>query len=587
MSALFGTATASATPAPATAASSAKTTSSATAAGTSTEGGTSGTSVAVLVNKKQEDTTTTTRRPQSSSTSSAGGGGHRVDSTDTSEIMPPVKQSVGNRSSSAETGAAAQQQASAQLSVVTGTSAATSSTNPQINLVTTTTAATAGTAQPHHTFRPEVRSSTVPSALPPRTVSDGYRLPSTTSGLASVRGPRPPGGSFLGSAFQSVSPNLLPAPNSTAATTSGGTAGTNGMISTTGTTSNATTATTSRASRGASTAGTTIERTASVTNASSRTSLLSTSPTPGAAATTSVIKTRPFANEQEGRRAAEAYYGSTGARNRRKYGAGCVDDLPLYKINEEFNPVSGGQATLVKRWLKIPEHATITRLEGLQGGLNLGVYSAEGSGMEAKALKVVKSGSRYPGILSEADNILHVRAEIPGILNDPQLTFPKEIIRVRHVPKAADGKPEELHVMLMRKARGRRLAEVLADAWRSPSLSLPRSKIFELFRQIGRFLKAFHLRYPEREHGDVQPSNIFYDEDNGFLTLIDVGGMGQKTMKSDREHFCESLRLLSQSYGPELLEHGRKAFEDGYRSQIGPDYRNMLMGGSLRAMTST
>eukprot|EP00392_Amoebophrya_sp_AT5.2_P014421 g14570.t1 len=130
----------------------------------------------------------------------------------------------------------------------------------------------------------------------------------------------------------------------------------------------------------------------------------------------------------------------------------------------------------------------------ITGGLNKGVYVAEGAQMESKVIKVVKAGSPHPGLLSEAENCHKQKQELPGLLLDEAVTFPSHIIRVEHVLPES-GEREALDVFLMRKARGQRLAETLASMWRSN-----KHRVFDLLNQLGRFLKAFHLRYPQKEH---------------------------------------------------------------------------------------
>ena len=69
-------------------------------------------------------------------------------------------------------------------------------------------------------------------------------------------------------------------------------------------------------------------------------------------------------------------------------------------------------------------------------------------------------------------------------------------MRVQHIPAPGE-KAEMVDVMCMRKAEGRRLAEVLAELWRSE----PKEATYAFLSEFGRFLKAFHVRYDGREHG--------------------------------------------------------------------------------------
>eukprot|EP00421_Protoceratium_reticulatum_P071468 CAMPEP_0168408276 /NCGR_PEP_ID=MMETSP0228-20121227/26589_1 /TAXON_ID=133427 /ORGANISM="Protoceratium reticulatum, Strain CCCM 535 (=CCMP 1889)" /LENGTH=188 /DNA_ID=CAMNT_0008421961 /DNA_START=54 /DNA_END=617 /DNA_ORIENTATION=- len=80
---------------------------------------------------------------------------------------------------------------------------------------------------------------------------------------------------------------------------------------------------------------------------------------------------------------------------------------------------------------------------------------------------------------------------------------------------------------------------------------------------LGTCLGGFHSRYAV-QHGDFQPSNIFFDEETGSVALIDVGGMGVPTTETDMEHFAKSLRLLSDVYGTRLSTEGLGHFERGY-----------------------
>lgn len=74
-------------------------------------------------------------------------------------------------------------------------------------------------------------------------------------------------------------------------------------------------------------------------------------------------------------------------------------------------------------------------------------------------------------------------------------------------------------------------------------------------------------KFYDVQHGDVQPSNIFYEEETETITLIDVGGMGQRTSETDAEHFAKSLQLMASTYGADIATRGIKAFDRGYNSK--------------------
>eukprot|EP00392_Amoebophrya_sp_AT5.2_P007748 g7763.t1 len=252
-------------------------------------------------------------------------------------------------------------------------------------------------------------------------------------------------------------------------------------------------------------------------------------------------------------------------------------------ISSDFDPAHNRvHREAAKRWLRLPPEARIWRLEGFQGGLNRGVYGVDvgpGTMGEGKVIKVVRAGSRHPNLLSEAENCHKQKKELPGLATDQALTFPSRIIRLVRDFVSEDeedllrrtkiDRSEVFDVFLMRRAPGQRLDGVLAAWWYRSS---KRHRVFALLTQLGRFLRAFHLRYPGKQHGDVHPSNIFYEESSGLITLIDVGGLGQRTVTTDVEYFTAGLKRLEETYGSELASKGVKAFEDGYKTQYCSTY---------------
>ncbi|CAD7963712.1 unnamed protein product [Amoebophrya sp. A120] len=290
---------------------------------------------------------------------------------------------------------------------------------------------------------------------------------------------------------------------------------------------------------------------------------------PGNKTTTTTITTRRFTSESLGRQAADAYYGPGGP------GYQPPVSLTSYRLDKEFNPSSQSLMSTAKRWLELPDQAHISRLPGFQGGLNKGIYLAEGKGIESKIIKVVAAGSQHPGLLSEAENCMRLKNEVSGLKNDQAITCPGLIIRVEHRSPETN-EPELLDVILMRKARGTRLSEIFADMMTRKELL----RVVDMLRQFGKFLKAFHTRYPGKQHGDVQPSNVFCDPSAGHFTLIDMGGMGQKTVKNDLEHFSESLKLMGDSYGADFRIKGDSAFKEGYRMQMTKEFKAYPIQGS-------
>merc|ERR1712032_1581776 len=82
--------------------------------------------------------------------------------------------------------------------------------------------------------------------------------------------------------------------------------------------------------------------------------------------------------------------------------------------------------------------------------------------------------------------------------------------------------------------------------------------------KIGICLGTFQRRYGGKQHGDLQASNVFYDERSDRVTFIDVGGMGCQPPEADIKHFSMSLGLLLKHYNTQLEISCRYRFEQGH-----------------------
>lgn len=178
-------------------------------------------------------------------------------------------------------------------------------------------------------------------------------------------------------------------------------------------------------------------------------------------------------------------------------------------------------------------------------------------------LKLVKCERLDPTINTEAEQLVSICREHPSIMDDDTLSFPIKIFSCLGPDNA-----KRYDLIVTWKAPGERLSDLIAPLWYTNQVS----KIMEAIDKVGECLSEFHSRYGACQHGDVQTSNIFYDEDSKHVTFIDVGGMGVPTLETDQEHFNASLLLSSQYYGPQLLTEGLCHFETGYaRGQHGGD----------------
>lgn len=114
-------------------------------------------------------------------------------------------------------------------------------------------------------------------------------------------------------------------------------------------------------------------------------------------------------------------------------------------------------------------------------------------------------------------------------------------------------------LIVMRKVPGERLAEVICRKFYNNQLAL----LDAIFENLGATLASFHERYG-KQHGDFQPSNIFYDDATDDIYFIDIGGMGLPTSDTDVEHFRGAMTLLAGAYSPTLHEELAEAFQRGY-----------------------
>jgi len=171
-------------------------------------------------------------------------------------------------------------------------------------------------------------------------------------------------------------------------------------------------------------------------------------------------------------------------------------------------------------------------------------------------LKLVKCSRLGPRCLTEAENFVKLNNDHPKISKDPLVAFPVRIFKC-HGP--GPERPHRYDLVVMWKVTGERMAEFIAHKWYAKEFD----DLWQVFERVGQTLASFHQRYGDSQHGDFQPSNVFYDQETGDMSLIDIGGMGVPTSETDFEHFNKALKLLADVYGSQLLT-GQKSFETGH-----------------------
>jgi len=231
-----------------------------------------------------------------------------------------------------------------------------------------------------------------------------------------------------------------------------------------------------------------------------------------------------------------------------------------------FDPTQPSMSAQLASLLGVSKTCVIEEMTGFRGGLNEGVWflgdDATSREMDSSlVLKLVKCTRLSESILTEAENFVKMSTDNPKIEQDPSVAFPVRML------KCLGPRPERVHrydLIIMWKVKGERLAELIAHKWYKKAYD----ELWTIFERLGETLSQFHFRYGESQHGDFQPSNVFYDEETGDISLIDIGGMGVPTSETDLEHFSKSLKLLADVYGSQLLLSGLRSFEKGYDNEL-------------------
>merc|ERR1712222_205889 len=170
-------------------------------------------------------------------------------------------------------------------------------------------------------------------------------------------------------------------------------------------------------------------------------------------------------------------------------------------------------------------------------------------------LKAVQAVQKH-GVPTLAEKLIKLSTDHPHIKRDNFLAFPTRVIHC-----LGPNGETRFDIFVMRNVPGMTLAEVIARKWEYKEIS----KLMQIFEQFGARLGEFHTKYGDKQHGDLQPSNVFYDEASGKFTLIDVGDIGGAVCSFDRDvdRFLGGLSLLAKG-DAQLYVDGRQHFEAGY-----------------------
>merc|ERR1719221_6278 len=136
-------------------------------------------------------------------------------------------------------------------------------------------------------------------------------------------------------------------------------------------------------------------------------------------------------------------------------------------------------------------------------------------GSQSLVLRAVKGA--LPGMPTVAEKLVKLSTQHPAMKSDPVLAFPLMVIHCL----GASG-DTRCDLVVMREPSGKTFAELIAQKWTAKHLT----KLMTHFEEFGICLADFHARYGNKQHGDLQPSKIFYDEASGKFTMVDVHDVG-------------------------------------------------------------
>jgi len=196
--------------------------------------------------------------------------------------------------------------------------------------------------------------------------------------------------------------------------------------------------------------------------------------------------------------------------------------------------------------------ALIEVAKNFVGGVNAGLWLLRAQ--EEMVLKLVRFDATAPSQLVEASMFAKLAKEFPKIAEDPALAFPTKIFHVR-TPNGV----RSHDLVVMRRAPGRLLADLISERCRAGRAE----ELLDILERVGICTAEFHHRYRGKQHCDLGPHNICFDEESGRTTLIDLGGMGNTVSSKDVDRFCQILRRMADGLGQELQE-GVRRFQEGY-----------------------
>jgi hypothetical protein len=191
------------------------------------------------------------------------------------------------------------------------------------------------------------------------------------------------------------------------------------------------------------------------------------------------------------------------------------------------------------------------------GGFNEGIWCLSGKSVQGTlVLKLVKRERRHPMLPTDVENLISIIQRRPTIINDHAVIFP---IQIFHCVGPGDNWTHNL--IVMRKAAGQGFDTTVARKCAHGQVA----SLMQDLESLGRLLAQIHAVYG-MQHGDLQPSNVFHEEANGWFTLVDCGNMSPKPYVDDDDvqHLITGIGLITPHMGEDFQAEVRKNLETSY-----------------------
>mmetsp|Transcript_20688 Transcript_20688/g.32959 ORF Transcript_20688/g.32959 Transcript_20688/m.32959 type:complete len:910 (+) Transcript_20688:47-2776(+) len=237
-----------------------------------------------------------------------------------------------------------------------------------------------------------------------------------------------------------------------------------------------------------------------------------------------------------------------------------MSELPMQ--TDAFDPSCPILKAHLLQNLGMSRSATIESLQDNSGAFNDGVWIVSGGLSSGLVLKLVPH--QQTTRKTDQEKYTSIQQQCPKILSEYSVAFPLKILQLI----GPDGDRYK-DLLVMRQAPGLQLTQHLYHKFNGGLIT----DLLNMFEEFGRFLKTMHQVYRvenrSMQHGDCQPSNVFYDEVSAGFTLIDVADFGfgpylAQGGEDDVEHFVEGLSSLQAWYGQSLIDDCIDKFREGY-----------------------